>query len=134
MHNKQTLKKDHENRPLWVCPNGVVYMEANSVLYKEAYDFLVAVSEPISRPEHIHKYKLTTTSLLAAVSIGLNTELILRTLRKFSKAKLPDTVKNFIEECTMTCGKTKLVLRKRTILRGISREGDSEHAAPESKD
>ena len=106
------MKEDHENRPLWVCPNGVVYMEASSTLYNEAYDFLVAISEPVSRPEHIHKYKLTTTSLLAAVSIGLNTELILRTLNKFSKTPLPDVVKNFITECTMTYGKTKLVLRK----------------------
>jgi len=87
-------------------------MEASSVLYKEAYDFLVAVAEPVSRPTHIHKYKLSTTSLLAAVSIGLNTELILRTLNKFSKTPLPEIVKTFVKECTQTYGKAKLVLRK----------------------
>ncbi|KAF1791205.1 ERCC3/RAD25/XPB helicase, C-terminal domain [Phytophthora cactorum] len=45
------MKPDHEARPVWVCPNGRIFLEAFSPIYKQAYDFLVAISEPVSRPE-----------------------------------------------------------------------------------
>ena len=50
------LKLDHANRPLWVCPDGRVFFETFSPVYKQAYDFLIAVAEPVSRPECIHEY------------------------------------------------------------------------------
>ena len=31
------------------------------------------IAEPVSRPEFIHEYKLTSYSLYAAVSVGLQT-------------------------------------------------------------
>eukprot|EP00873_Tetraselmis_striata_P011397 jgi/Tetstr1/431661/TSEL_021190.t1 len=40
------LKEDHGNRPLWVCPNGSVFLETYSPIYKQAYDFLITVAEP----------------------------------------------------------------------------------------
>lgn len=49
------LKPDHLNRPLWVCPDGRVFLETFSPVYKQAYDFLIAVAEPVSRPECIHE-------------------------------------------------------------------------------
>ena len=61
------LKADHAQRPLWVCPDGAVFLEASSSLYAAAYDFLVAVAEQVARPEHVHQYKLTPHSLYAAV-------------------------------------------------------------------
>jgi DNA excision repair protein ERCC-3 len=45
------LKPDHFNRPLWVCPDCRVFLETFSPVYKQAYDFLIAVAEPVSRPE-----------------------------------------------------------------------------------
>ena len=63
-----TMKQDHERKPLWVCPDGMIFLEAENPLYKQAYDFLVAIAEPVSRPEFIHEYKLTPYSLFAAVS------------------------------------------------------------------
>jgi DNA excision repair protein ERCC-3 len=31
-----SLKDDHRNRPLWVCPNGSVFLETYSPIYKQA--------------------------------------------------------------------------------------------------
>ena len=38
-------------RPLWVCPDARIFLETFSPVYKQAYDFLIAIAEPVSRPE-----------------------------------------------------------------------------------
>ena len=43
------LKPDHANRPLWACADGRVFLETFSPLYKQAYDFLIAIAEPVCR-------------------------------------------------------------------------------------
>lgn len=105
------LKQDHANRPLWVCPDGRIFLETFSPVYKQAYDFLIAVAEPVSRPECIHEYILTPHSLYAAVSIGLETGTIISVLERLSKSLLPSEVKWFIRESTENYGKVKLVLK-----------------------
>lgn len=37
--------------PLWVCPDARIFLETFSPVYKQAYDFLIAIAEPVSRPE-----------------------------------------------------------------------------------
>ena len=37
----------------------------------QASDFLIAIAEPVCRPECMHEYSLTPHSLYAAVSVGL---------------------------------------------------------------
>eukprot|EP00941_MAST-03F_sp_MAST-3F-sp1_P001904 g1904.t1 len=105
------LKDDHSRRPLWVCGDGHIFLEAGSIIYQQANDFLVAISEPCSRPEFIHEFKLTAHSLYAAVSVGLETEIILRTLNRLSKTPLPKEVEDFVKQCTSSYGKAKLVLK-----------------------
>lgn len=56
--SQMTLKPDHVSRPLWVAPNGHIFLESFSPVYKHAHDFLIAISEPVCRPEHIHEYKV----------------------------------------------------------------------------
>ena len=92
------LKPDHASRPLWISPeDGHIILEGFSPIAEQAQDFLVAISEPvsrwvyfdairlmvqndinkdigISRPAFIHEYKLTSYSLYAAVSVGLQTD------------------------------------------------------------
>lgn len=68
------LKQDHASRPLWISPeDGHIILEAFSPIAEQAQDFLTAISEPVSRPAFIHEYKLTSYSLYAAVSVGLQT-------------------------------------------------------------
>lgn len=105
-----SMKKDHAARPVWVCPNGRIFLEAFSPIYKQAYDFLVAIAEPVSRPEFLHEYKLTPYSLYAAVSVSIETESILKVLERLSKNHLPDVIVGFVRDCTLSYGKAKLVL------------------------
>jgi hypothetical protein len=105
------LKPDHQSRPFWVTPDGLIILEAFSPWYARAYDFLVAIAEPVSRPELIHKYKLTSGSLYAAVSVNIETESIIHTLGLWCKTELPEEVVAFIRNCTATFGKAKVVLK-----------------------
>eukprot|EP00177_Eucheuma_denticulatum_P008578 GFKZ01015622.1.p1 GENE.GFKZ01015622.1~~GFKZ01015622.1.p1 ORF type:complete len:884 (+),score=138.51 GFKZ01015622.1:83-2653(+) len=106
------LRPDHENRPVYVSADKRIFLETFSPIYKQAYDFLVAIAEPVSRPEQLHEYRLTPYALYAAVSVGLDSESIIRALGKLCKTDLPREVPKFIRDCTKTYGKTKLVLKK----------------------
>ncbi|GAB4818176.1 hypothetical protein N2152v2_005222 [Parachlorella kessleri] len=106
------LKPDHQNRPLWACPDGRIFLETFSPVYRQAYDFLIAIAEPVSRPESIHEYVLTPHSLYAAVSIGLETPTIIAVLNRLSKTALPKEVKDFVRASTENYGKVKLVLQR----------------------
>ncbi|ENN73636.1 hypothetical protein YQE_09882, partial [Dendroctonus ponderosae] len=105
------LKPDNASRPLWVAPNGHIFLESFSPVYKHAHDFLIAISEPVCRPEHIHEYKLTAYSLYAAVSVGLQTNDIVEYLKRLSKTTVPEGIIEFIRLCTLSYGKVKLVLK-----------------------
>ena len=83
-----------------------------SALYKQAYDFLIAIAEPVCRPESMHEYNLTPHSLYAAVSVGLETETIIVVLNMLSKTKLPKEIIDFSNGSTENYGKFKLVLKK----------------------
>ncbi|CAH1438680.1 unnamed protein product [Lactuca virosa] len=113
---KLELKADHVNRPLWACADGRIFLETFSPLYKQAYDFLIAIAEPVCRPESMHEYNLTPHSLYAAVSVGLETETIIAVLNKLSKTKLPKEMIDFIHASTSNYGKVKLVLKKNRYL------------------
>lgn len=109
--SQMDLKNDHNSRPLWVAPNGHIFLESFSPVYKHAHDFLIAISEPVCRPEHIHEYKLTAYSLYAAVSVGLQTNDIIEYLKRLSKTTIPQGIVEFIQLCTLSYGKVKLVLK-----------------------
>uniref|UniRef100_U3JMW3 General transcription and DNA repair factor IIH helicase/translocase subunit XPB n=1 Tax=Ficedula albicollis TaxID=59894 RepID=U3JMW3_FICAL len=95
----------------FLAPDGHIFLEAFSPVYKYAQDFLVAIAEPVCRPTHIHEYKLTAYSLYAAVSVGLQTSDITEYLQKLSKTGVPDGIIQFIKLCTVSYGKVKLVLK-----------------------
>lgn len=59
----------------------------------------------------MHEYKITTYSLYAAVSVGLETNDIISVLNRLSKIPVPDKIVQFIRECTVSYGKLKLVLK-----------------------
>lgn len=107
------LKQDHASRPLWISPeDGHIILEGFSPIAEQAQDFLVAISEPVSRPAHIHEYKLSAYSLYAAVSVGLETEDIIEVLNRLCKIPVPESITMFIRQCTLSYGKVKLVLKR----------------------
>lgn len=107
-----TLADDHEQRPVWVTPKGHIFLETFSPIYKQAYDFLIAIADPVSRPCHIHEYKITQYSLYAAASLGLSTEAIISGLQRLSKNELDQKLIAHIVDRSSRCGKVKLCLKK----------------------
>ncbi|KAJ5947598.1 Helicase C-terminal [Penicillium verhagenii] len=106
------LKPDHYNRPLWIEPvKGTITLESFSPLAPQAQDFLTTIAEPLSRPTHLHEYRLTGHSLYAAVSVGLKPQDIVEFLDRLSKTPLPESIRTFIIEFTKSYGKIKMVLR-----------------------
>ncbi|KAF3941062.1 hypothetical protein ABW19_dt0204588 [Dactylella cylindrospora] len=106
------MKPDHESRPMWINPrNGKIILESFSPLAPAAQDFLTAIAEPLSRPTYLHEYRITPHSLYAAVSVGLDPKDIVAVLDRFSKIPVPDEIINFINGCTGSYGKVKLVLK-----------------------
>ena len=102
------LKSDHATRPIYISPSsGNIILEAFHPLASHATDFLIAIAEPVSRPSHIHEYKLTPHSLYAAVSVGLQTNDIIEVLNRLSKVPVPDEIADFIRECTVSYGKVR---------------------------
>ncbi|KAI9788663.1 MAG: transcription factor TFIIH complex ERCC-3 subunit [Piccolia ochrophora] len=108
-----SLKPDHDNRPLWIEPaKGRIILESFSPLAAHAQDFLTTVAEPVSRPNFLHEYKLTAHSLYAAVSVGLDPKDIISVLDRLSKVPIPVEIRDFIQHCTRSYGKVKLVLKQ----------------------
>lgn len=106
------LRPDHAARPIWISPSdGRVILESFSPLAEQAQDFLVTIAEPVSRPSHIHEYKITAYSLYAAVSVGLETDDIISVLDRLSKVPVAPSIVNFIHSATVSYGKVKLVIK-----------------------
>lgn len=105
------LKTDHENRPVWACPDGYLYLEQFTNVSKQALDFIATIAEPVCRPEFVHEYQITVFSLYTAVSVGLTVEELLINLKKFAKNKIPAKLKESIVKTASAFGKIKLVLR-----------------------
>lgn len=106
------LKSDHQSRPIWVCADGRVFLETYNSLYRQAYDFLIAIADPVTRPQFIHEYQISSYSLYAAASLGLETADIISGLQRLSKVALSQDLCDFIREKTETCGKAKLLLKR----------------------
>jgi len=103
-------KTDHGQRPLFVGKDRHCFLEKFSPFFKYAEDFMIAISEPVSRCEFINEYEMTQHSLHAAVSIGLETDTIIERLNLLCKTKLPQSIENFIRGCTAVYGKVKMVI------------------------
>ncbi|KAF2769763.1 DNA repair helicase rad25 [Teratosphaeria nubilosa] len=108
----EVLKADHRLRPLWIDRhNGRIVLETFSPGFKLAQQLLINIAEPQSRTTNMHEYTISTHSLFAAVSVGLNEAEILERLDTFSKTKLPEGIINFVKNSTSSFGKVRLVLK-----------------------
>lgn len=105
------LKPDHHKRPLYITNKAKIYLEAFHKLYEYARDFLVAIAEPLCRPQFIHEFEMTGYSLYTAVSIGLETEQIIKYLNLLCKTNLPEGIVEFIKMMTGSKGKVRMIVR-----------------------
>jgi DNA excision repair protein ERCC-3 len=79
--------------PLIVQSDLTVLIEVASPRYMEARDRLLAFTELVKSPEHVHTYRITPLSIWNACSAGLEASALLETLTEFSRYPLPDNVR-----------------------------------------
>lgn len=73
------------------APNGHIFLESFSPVYKHAHDFLIAISEPVCRPEHIHEVRprlVFFSSSFVIASVPWLSLLELKMVLLFSQYKL----------------------------------------------
>jgi DNA excision repair protein ERCC-3 len=104
----------HTSKPLWISPNGYILFETFSKVIEEIEDFLITVSEPVSRTKMVQEFVLTPYALYAAVTSGMETQDILKIIMKLSKNILPKVIYKMIKICTKFYGKMHLILYKRS--------------------
>jgi hypothetical protein len=96
------LKADHSARPIWISPeDGHIILEAFSPIAEQAQDFLVAISEPVSR-------YASTSSCHTDVHIRTRLESDLRSSTNTSSRPIP------------SMPPYQLVYRQRTSLKSVS--------------
>nr|UXY87479.1 DNA repair helicase [Cryptomonas sp.] len=100
------------SKPLWVSPNGYILFETFTREIEEIEDFLITISEPVSRTKLVQEFVLTPYALYAAVTSGMNTRDILKIIIKLSKNLLSRVVYKMISICTKYYGKMNLILYK----------------------
>ena len=106
-----TLKDNHETKPFWVSNRGDIILEAFHEHYKVAYEFVIAIAEPVSRTEFIHEYAITQTSLLGASAYNLSAREVLKYLELYSKNVVPPMVLIRVNHVMKRYGKVKLVIK-----------------------
>ena len=99
-------------KPLWTSPNGYILFEIFIKTIEEIEDFLITISEPVSRTKMIQEFVLTPYALYAAVTSGMETQDVLKIIAKLSKNLLPKVVYKMIKVCTKFYGKMHLILYK----------------------
>ncbi len=84
-------------------------LDVHSPSYNDCRDQIIAFSELVKAPEHVHTYYISAISLWNATSAGMKPEEILSRLDRWSKFPVPSNVSLFINEQASRYG--KLVLK-----------------------
>jgi DNA excision repair protein ERCC-3 len=100
------------SKPAIVQSDNTILLEVENPQFEEARDAISPFAELEKSPEHVHTYRITPLSLWNAASSGLNVDDITRSLARFSRYAIPDTVHATINEQMSRYGLIKLVRRE----------------------
>lgn len=89
-------------------PNNIIILDTSFPQYIDISNFLSCIAEPLSRPKHIHIWKLSPESLFSS---ELKTKDIETILVNISKNKIPHNVKKLIDENTSKYERGRLFLK-----------------------
>lgn len=97
------------NNPLIVQSDKTILLEVDHALHAEARDALAQFAELEKSPEHIHTYRLSPLSLWNAAAGGMNAEMVLELLTRYSKYTIPSNIIVDIREYMGRYGRIKLI-------------------------
>ncbi|CAL9766166.1 unnamed protein product [Musa acuminata subsp. burmannicoides] len=101
------LKSDHVNRPLWACADDRIFLETFFPLYKQAYDYLVAVTEPVCR-----HCGFVLNPIIPFLSFAFNVICASSIMHEYNLTIISVLSKLLENESTANYGKVELVLKK----------------------
>lgn len=97
------------SNPIIVQSDRSILLEVDHPQHAEARDALAQFAELEKSPEHIHTYRLSPLSLWNAAAGGMNADMILELLNRYSKYSIPGNIATEIREYISRYGRIKLV-------------------------
>src|SRR5579875_3741669 len=104
------------NNPLIVQSDRTILLEVDHPQHAEARDALAQFAELEKSPEHIHTYRLSPLSLWNAAAGGMNAQVVLELLEKYSKYDIPSNISVDIREYMGRYGRVKLIREGEALL------------------
>ena len=103
---------DIQDKPLIIQSDRTLMLDVHSDSANSCRDQIIAFSELVKAPEHVHTYYISPISLWNATSAGLSKAQIIERLERWSRFQIPQNVVRFIEDVSSRFG--KLILRSGT--------------------
>jgi DNA excision repair protein ERCC-3 len=100
------------SKPAIVQSDNTILLEVENPEFEEARDAISPFAELEKSPEHVHTYRITPLSLWNAASSGLGVDDIARSLTRFSRYAIPETVLATMKEQMSRYGLIKLSRRE----------------------
>ena len=98
-------------------------LDVHSPSFQDCRNDIIAFSDLVKSPEHIHTYTLSPLTLWNAVSSGLDSNEIIRRLKKWSRYEIDERVLFFIEDTAIRYGEFILTEEDQDTLRlSVKRE------------
>lgn len=96
------------DKPLIIQSDRTLMLDVHSPSFDDCRNQIIAFSELIKAPEHVHTYNISPISLWNAASAGISADEILQRLNRWTRFPIPTNVAKFIEDITSRYGKLKL--------------------------
>ncbi len=87
-----------DNKPLTIQSDRTMLLDLHSPNAEKCREDIIAFSELIKSPEHVHTYQLSNLSLWNAISSGLSVEEIIARLEKWSRFEIDERILFFLED------------------------------------
>ena len=111
------------DKPLMVQSDKTMLLDVHSPSFQDCRNDIIAFSDLVKSPEHIHTYTLSPLTLWNAVSSGLDSNEIIRRLKKWSRYEIDERVLFFIEDTAVRYGEFILTEEDQDTLRlSVKRE------------
>ena len=96
------------DKPLIIQSDRTLMLDVHSPDADACRNQIIAFSELVKAPEHVHTYHISPISLWNAASAGIGTDEIIERLDRWTKFPIPANVSNFIKDISSRYGKIKL--------------------------
>ncbi len=97
------------SKPLIIQGDRSILLDIHDPKAADARFALIPFAELEKSPEHIHTYRITAMSLWNAAGAGIKPEDILKTLTKFSRFEVPQSILSWMKETITRYGKIRLL-------------------------